>query len=155
MKVKIKKLHPDAVIPKYSKPGDAGMDIVGLSITLSAKHGFAEFKTGLSIEIPEGHVGLIFPRSSISEKSVVLANSIGVIDAGYRGEILIRFKPDVPAVLSALDDDISENYVLSMYDPGDKIAQLVILPFPKIEFEEVEDLSTTERGTGGHGSTGK
>mgnify|MGYP003631480815 CR=1 FL=1 len=155
MKVKIKKLHPDAVIPFYSKPGDAGMDIVGLSYTANLKHGFVEFKTGLSIEIPEGHVGLIFPRSSISETSMTLANSIGVIDSGYRGEVLVRFKPDASSVFASTDEQVAKNYVMKTYNTGNKIAQLVILPFPNIEFEEVVDLSVTERGTGGHGSTGK
>ena len=96
MKVKIKKLHPDAVIPSYAKPGDAGMDLTAISKrveTGSDENGeYIEYGTGLAIEIPEGHVGLVFPRSSVSKKDLFLANAVGVIDSGYRGEVKLRFK---------------------------------------------------------------
>lgn len=142
MKVKIKKLSPEAVIPKYSKPGDAGLDIV--SIGGFFNNGYWEHKTGLAVEIPDGHVGLIFPRSSISNKSQLLSNSVGVIDSQFRGEITFRFK-EIPQVSN----------MCNLYQPGDKIGQLIILPYPQIEFEEVNELSSTERGTGGYGSTGR
>lgn len=141
MKVKIKKLVPEAIIPQYSKPGDAGMDLVATYIKVEDHHnyGYYEYGTGLSVEIPEGYVGLVFPRSSISNTGMLLTNSVGVIDSGYRGEIRARFK-----------------YVsgTKSYEVGDKIAQLIIIPYPSIEFEEVEDLSQTDRGDGGFGSTG-
>ena len=143
MNVKIKKLHPDAVIPKYAKDGDAGMDLV--SISMNDDHtDYIEYGTGLAIEIPEGYVGLIFPRSSISYKSHVLTNSVGVIDGGYRGEIKFRFK----RVLN-LNSGVG-NY----YNVGEKVGQLIIMPYPQIELQEVEELSNTERGTGAFGSSG-
>ena len=138
MKVKIKKLHPDAVIPSYAKPGDAGMDIVSIR-KANDKHGNCVHYTGISLEIPDGYVGLIYPRSSISKTSCALRNSVGVIDSGYRGEIIFKF-----ICYSGLNH----------YNVGDRIGQLIIMPYPQVEFEEVEELSQTERGDGGYGSTG-
>jgi dUTP pyrophosphatase len=142
MKVRIKKLHETAVIPKYSKEGDAGLDLTAIDVkTIDNKdHGYIEYNTGLAIEIPEGHVGLIFPRSSISNTGLILANAVGVVDSNYRGPIKCRFKA-IPGTI--------------IYSVGDRIAQLIILPIPNIEFEEVKDLPETERGEGGFGSTGK
>ena len=100
------------------------------------------YGTGLAIEIPEGHVGLLFPRSSISKTDLTLRNSVGIIDSGYRGEITFKFN----------------NILMSSCEPynvKERIGQLIIMPYPIIEFEEVEELSTTERGEGGYGSTGK
>lgn len=139
MKVKIKKLHPDAVIPSYAKPGDAGMDLVALSEEWRFE--YIEFGTGLSIEIPEGYVGLLFPRSSITVYELMLKNSVGVIDSGYRGEIKLRFQ------------DVGRS--AKFYERGDRIAQLIILPYPRIEWEEAQELQESERGQGGFGSTGK
>lgn len=138
MKVKIKKLHPDAVIPKYAKPGDAGMDLVAISEEWNEDNSMVTYNTGLAIEIPEGYVGLIFPRSSISKTILHLANSVGVIDSGYRGSIMCKFRYPEEGMV---------------YDAGDRVAQLLIMPYPSIEFEEVEELSSTERGEGGFGST--
>lgn len=166
MKIKIKKLHPDAVIPTYAKHGDAGMDLTAIGTTEidleKGYEGFVEFKTGLSVEIPEGYVGLIFPRSSISKTAFLLANSVGVIDSGYRGEITVRFKMDSIAIYADIaessEETVAEKVLYEKYDPkfyfvGDKIAQLMIIPYPHIEFEESTDLSETERGSGGYGST--
>lgn len=166
MKVKIKKLHPNAVIPTYSKKGDAGMDLTITDTTNigEAFTGFFEFRTGIAVEIPEGYVGLVFPRSSISKTPFVLANSVGVIDSGYRGEIMVRLKTDANSILADLSineqSTEEEKKFFGAYDPvfpkvGDKIAQLIILPYPEIEFEEVEELSNSERNDGGFGSTGK
>ena len=91
MKVKIKKTHPHAVIPKYKKPGDAGMDLYCVEGGYADKNGNMVYHTGLAMEIPEGHVGLLFPRSSISSTPHSLRNSVGVIDSGYRGEIILKF----------------------------------------------------------------
>jgi dUTP pyrophosphatase len=154
MKVKIKKLHPDAVIPKYAKEGDAGMDLVAVSnyeiVSVNNEFCYIEYKTGLSFEIPEGHVGFIFPRSSISKKALTLANSVGVIDSGYRGEVSFRFRYDVSTlnVESAFDES------KAFYNKGDRIGQIIIIPYPQIEFEEVDKLNETERGDGGFGSSG-
>ena len=139
MKVKIKKLHPDAVIPKYAKLGDAGMDLVAVSETWNDTNTMVTYDTGLSIEIPEGYVGLLFPRSSIVKTELELANSVGVIDSGYRGPIMFKFRYNTEGMV---------------YDVGDRVGQIIIMPYPQVEFEEVEELSTSERGEGGFGSTG-
>ena len=146
MKVKIKKLNESAVIPKYSKAGDAGMDLVATSKETD-KYGNIVYGTGLAFEIPKGYVGLLFPRSSISKYDMNLTNSTGVLDSGYRGEVFFKFKH--PARFTNFDDSCSS------YNGGDRIGQIIILPYPQIEFEEVEELSKTDRGTGGFGSTGK
>jgi dUTP pyrophosphatase len=146
MKVKIKKLDPEAVLPFYSKPGDAGMDLTATSKEYNSYTHSIKYGTGIAIEIPEGYVGLLFPRSSICRKELILSNSVGVIDSGYRGEISFDFKMIVHP-----DRDLDE---VSDYRIGDRIGQIIILPYPQIEFEEVEELSTTERNTGGFGSTG-
>jgi len=140
-KVKIKRLHKDAVIPSYSRQGDAGMDLVATSKFYDDFDNVC-YGTGLAIEIPEGYVGLLFPRSSISKTDLTLRNSVGIIDSGYRGEITFKFN----------------NILMSSCEPYNvkkRIGQLIIMPYPTIEFEEVEELSTTERGAQGFGSTGK
>lgn len=139
MKVKVKKLVENAVIPTYAKPGDAGLDLTATSIEI--KDDKVTYGCGLAIEIPQGFVGLLFPRSSNSKKDLLLTNSVGVIDSGYRGEITAVFK--------------KIEYVAETYKVGERFAQLVILPYPGIELEEAEELSVTERGSGGYGSTGK
>ena len=140
MKVKIKKLHPDAVIPTYSKVGDAGMDLTAISEKWNEDNSMVTYDTGLAVEIPSGHVGLIFPRSSVSKTTLSLSNCVGVIDSGYRGNIMVKYRY------------LEEGYV---YGAGDRVAQLIILPYPQVEFEEVTELSETDRGEGGFGSTGK
>lgn len=137
MKVKIKKLHPDAVVPKYAKSGDAGLDLTATDIEADSSN--LTYKTGLAVEIPHGHVGLLFPRSSVYKTGQTLTNCVGVIDSGYRGEIMMKFS------LSPYGRE---------YNIGDRIGQLIIMPYPEVQFEEVEDLSSTDRGEGGYGSTG-
>lgn len=139
MIVKVMKLDAGAKIPKYSKRGDAGMDLYAVSQKFD-DHGNYVFGTGLAMEIPEGHVGLIFPRSSISKTAHSLRNAVGVIDSGYRGEIMMKF--DINTINSPV------------YEVGDRIAQIIILPYPQVEFEEVFELADSERGSGGFGSTG-
>lgn len=141
MEVKIKKLIPEAVIPSYAKPGDAGMDLVATSKTVDS-NGNTVYGTGIAIEIPEGHVGLIFPRSSNSKTDLYLTNHVGVIDSGYRGEIMFKFR--------AVKSVFPKEYVV-----GDKVGQIIIMPYPAVQFVEVDELSSTERGEGGFGSTGK
>ena len=138
MKVKVKRLNEKAVIPSYAKDGDAGLDLTAISLKMDPK-GFTEYGTGLSFEIPEGHVGLIFPRSSISKINMNLTNSVGVVDSHYRGEVRFRFKP------SGAGNGI--------YEVGDRVGQMIIMPYPEIEFEEVEELDETDRGEGGFGSS--
>lgn len=153
MKVKIKKLDGRAVIPKYAKDGDAGLDLVAISYKANPEHGYIEYGTGLAIEIPKGYVGYVFPRSSISKIGSTLANSVGVIDSGYRGEIKVRMKPDTSSIFASMHEDVANGYIHNTYEIGDKIAQLVIMPIPTIELEEVDVLSDSERGDGGFGSS--
>ncbi len=158
MIVKVKRLHPDAVIPSYSKLGDAGLDLAAIDngimqiknetekgdasdfgpITRHAE--YREYSCGLAIEIPEGYVGLVFPRSSISNTGLALANAVGVVDSGYRGEIKFRFR-------------VLHDYPIR-YKKGDRIGQIVILPYPQISLVEADQLSDSSRGTGGWGSSG-
>lgn len=154
MKVKFKKEHPNAVIPTYASPGDAGLDMVATSKEWNEKKGFVQFGTGIAMEIPEGHVGLLFPRSSISGTKYTLANSVGVIDSGYRGEVLFRFFLNSAAIHNMDDESRNQFKALKEYNIGDKIGQLIIMPYPHIEPIEVDELSNTERGEGGFGSTG-
>ena len=162
MQLKFKKLHEDAVLPTYAKPGDAGLDITATSNGTMVDSQpnpsvwyYIEYKTGLSVEIPEGYVGLLFPRSSISKSSLILANAVGVVDSSYRGEICFRFKID-SGVINQASNTIyigDEKASAARYKKGDRIGQLVILPYPTIEPEFADELSETERGTGGFGSS--
>lgn len=154
LKVKIKKLHPDAVIPRYAKPGDAGLDLTAVSRTFDAD-GNVVYGTGLAFEIPEGYVGLVFPRSSLSKKDIALSNAVGVVDSGYRGEVTAKFKPtNYFNCYEDCDRIVECPHYGSIYGIGERIAQMIILPYPQIEFEEVDELSQTERADGGYGSTG-
>lgn len=147
MIVKIKKLDEKAIIPGYAKPGDAGMDFVAIS--KKVENTFVEYGTGLAIEIPEGYVCLLFPRGSVSKYNLSLANCVGVLDSGYRGEIIFRFKQILDMSHVEINADFLE------YEIGDKIGQMIILPYPQIELQLVDELSETERGEGGWGSSGK
>jgi dUTP pyrophosphatase len=135
MNVNIKRLNEKAVIPAYAKSGDAGMDLV--AVETEEKGEWITYKTGLAMQIPVGHVGLLFPRSSVYKKNQRLANSVGVIDSGYRGEIMFKYSK-------------SEN----QYSVGERVGQIIIMPYPKVRFEVVEELTQTDRSTGGFGSTG-
>ena len=139
--VKVKKLDPNAVIPSYSKVGDAGMDLTITkeieNTSFSVSYGF-----GIAMEIPKGYVGLVFPRSSVRNQDLILSNCVGVIDSGYRGELQATFKKT-----QGLDS--------IKYKVGERGAQIIILPYPTIYMTEVPELLDTERGSGGFGSTGK
>jgi len=139
--VKVKKLDPNAVIPSYSKIGDAGMDLTITreieNTSFSVSYGF-----GIAMEIPKGFVGLVFPRSSVRNQDLILSNCVGVIDSGYRGELQATFKKT-----NGLDP--------LKYKVGERGAQIIILPYPQVFMTEVPELSDSERGEGGFGSTGK
>jgi dUTP pyrophosphatase len=137
--IKIKKLKENAVIPTYSKNGDAGMDLTATEI-LSEDLDTITYGTGLAFEIPKGYVGLVFPRSSIRKYELQLSNSVGVIDSGYRGEVQATFN--------------KIHNKLENYEVGDRVGQIMIIPYPQIKFIETQELSDTDRGTGGFGSTG-
>tara|TARA_Y100000114_G_scaffold62893_1_gene57609 strand:+ start:15279 stop:15707 length:429 start_codon:yes stop_codon:yes gene_type:complete len=141
MKVKFKKLHPNAKTPHYSLEGDACLDLYAAWLKIDDLGNFV-YGTGIAIEIPAGHVGLVFPRSSVSKTNLSLRNSVGVIDSNYRGEIMLKFL------------ELEEAKSLPSYVSGNKIGQIMIVERPQIELEEVEELSESDRGTGGFGSTG-
>jgi dUTP diphosphatase len=149
MDLKVKKLDPNAVLPKYAHEGDAGLDLIALTTDQHSNGDYIEYGTGLAVEIPEGFVGLIFPRSSISNKDLMLTNCVGVIDSGYRGEIKFRFKPAI-ANNGQNKFGIRSGY---RYNLGEKIGQLLIIPYPKINVVEVSELASSERGEKGFGSS--
>lgn len=140
MQVNIKRLSENAVIPTYGKPGDAGMDLTCISEEWAEDNSMVTYDTGIAMEIPEGYVGLVFPRSSVSKTSLILSNSVGVIDSGYRGSIMFKFRYPEEGMV---------------YEIGERIGQIIIVPYPQITFNEVQELSSTARGEGGYGSTGK
>lgn len=139
--LKIKKLHPKAVIPSYAKPGDAGLDLT--CVESYEENGLWICKTGLAFEIPEGHFGAIYPRSSISKMDLRLCNSVGILDSGYRGELFVLF------------DFKTDPRTARVYRNGDRCCQLIIQKYEKFAPYEVEELSETERGAGGFGSSGR
>lgn len=111
----------------------------------------------MAFEIPEGYVGLVFPRRSNHKKGVILTNCVGVIDSGYRGEVSFKFRPLMDKARDCYDNGAFEyrfGTLKTAYKLGDRIGQIIIMPYPQIEFEEVEELSETERGTQGYGSSG-
>lgn len=146
MIVKIKKLNEKAVIPSYAKDGDAGLDLTAVSKEFD-KDGNVVYDVGLAFEIPYGYVGLLFPRSSNAKKDLTLTNSVGVLDSGYRGSVMFKYKPTI--TYGTRDKEIG----IESYEIGDRVGQIIILPYPQIEFQEVDELSSTERGSGGFGST--
>lgn len=152
MKVNVKKLDSNAVLPTYAKHGDAGMDLTATSKSYD-EHGNVVYGTSLAFEIPTGYVGLLFPRSSNTKKDLILGNSVGVLDSGYRGEVVFKFKKNYRHVYNKHDELIMQD--INEYDIDDRIGQIIILPYPKIEFNLVDELSTTDRGVGGFGSTDK
>ena len=137
MKVRFKRKHQDAKIPTKATPGSAGYDLT--AVELEDTPTCYKYHTGIAVEIPPGYVGYIFPRSSVAKKGAWMANSVGVIDGDFRGEISACFY----------------NFGHAPYAIGDRVAQLIIEPVPEIEFEEADELSETERGEGSYGSTGR
>ena len=141
MQVKIKLLTENSVKPKYAKASDAGLDLVATSI-ISNTTFQVTYGLGIALEIPDGFLGLVFPRSSIRNTELTLSNSVGVIDSGYRGELQATFNK-----LNGLDS--------IAYNVGDRVVQLVIIPHPVVQLKVVDELSNSERGEGGFGSSGK
>lgn len=143
MKVRIKKIDDRAVVPTYGSEYSAGADLYaildeGLEIP---PHATSFVHTGISLEIPEGYCGLIFARSSMGAKrGLAPANKVGVIDADYRGEVMVALHNHSDSIATV--------------EPGERVAQLAIVPFLKAEFEVADELSDTVRGVGGFGSTG-
>ena len=141
MKINIKKLEPEAIIPTKGSDAAAGVDLYAPRALVIHPGSNGIINTGLAIEIPDGYFGAIFARSGMAtRKGLRPANCVGVIDSDYRGEIIVVLHNDTD--------------IIRPVQEGDRIAQLVILPYEKIEFSEVEELTDTHRGDGGFGSTG-
>ncbi len=143
MKVKIKKLDSNAVIPTRGSEESAGMDLYSCASDriIIMPHETVTIHTGIAVEFPKGIFGGIFARSGLScKKGLALANKVGVVDSDYRGEVIVALHND---------SDVPQTI-----EPMERVAQLILLPYIPIELEEVEELSDTERGTGGFGSTG-
>lgn len=155
MQVNVKKLSENAVLPTYAKHGDAGMDLTATSKSYD-DHGNVVYGTGLAFEIPLGYVGYLFPRSSNAKKDLLLSNSVGVIDSGYRGEVMFKFK-NSHQLYKCVDGDarFPQDFKSDTYNVGDRIGQIIIMPIPHIEFNLVDELEDSERGQGSFGSTGK
>lgn len=141
--VKVKKLVPHVEIPSYGKEGDAGIDLVAIDKYHNRDYDFVEYGTGLALEIPAGYVGLLFPRSSVSKTPLYLCNSVGVVDSNYRGEVKLRYR------------NVSENKEHLEYEVGDRVGQLIIIPYPTVILTESSELTETSRGSGGFGSSGR
>ena len=143
MKINLKKLTPEAKLPAYGTEYSAGLDLYNLNAPAEILPGeTVMIHTGIAMEIPEGYCGLIFARSGLATKrGLAPANKVGVIDADYRGEIMIPL--------------LNHSKVTATVDAGERVAQLAIVPFLKVEFEETDELTDTARGTSGFGSTGK
>ena len=140
MELKIKKLSPNAILPNYAHKEDAGMDFFASETTIIKKGERVQVKTGIAMAIPEGFVGLVWDKSGLSHKHG-LKTLGGVIDAGYRGEIMI-------GMINLGDED----YIL---EAGHKVAQMLIQKVESPEIIETEELDNTSRGIGAFGSTGK
>ena len=139
LQIKFKKLNPNAVMPRMGTTGAAGFDLTAVSLKVTETT--IKYETGIAVEIPPGYVGLVFPRSSVCKTGLSLANGVGVIDQDFRGSISLVFYKGAE--------------LIEAYSCGDRIGQLVIVPIPSVEFVEADELSETERGAGGYGSTGK
>lgn len=154
MKVRVKRLTDNAKLPFRKHKTDAGFDLYATSIEID-EHGNVSYGTGIAMEIPEGYTGFIFPRSSISKKTLSLSNSVGVIDSDYRGEISFKFKPTLKCHNGEHTKGVSSLSIYpDIYEIGDRIGQIIIMPIPKIVLKETNCLGETERGSGGFGSTG-
>jgi dUTP pyrophosphatase len=166
-KVKIKLLNENAKLPVKSHFDDACFDLIAISKKETSQ--YVEFGTGMAIEIPYGYVGLLFPRSSVTKHDLMLKNAVGVIDAGYRGELMCRFVHvynDIHSVSfytgsgfgghskTCIDTKLLQR-TPELYNVGDRIAQIMFIKLPEIELELVKELKDSKRGVGGYGHTGK
>ena len=184
IEIKIKKMSENAVIPKYAIDGDVGMDLTAIDVEYDEEKDMYIYHTGISIESPKHYGVLIFPRSSNRDTDAYICNHVPVIDtAVYRGEIMICFKnrdslnqialkEEMDELLTSLQvyrdpsDAVEEAYKAydkakedpmkyAPYKVGDRICQMVVIPYPNVLFKETDELSKTERGEKGFGSTGK
>lgn len=143
MQLKFKRLSEKAVLPSFAHPTDAGMDLTATRISTEINECgqlTLVYHTDLAVQIPEGYVGFLMPRSSVSKKSLILTNCVGVIDSGYRGEIMGKFRS-------------TTDVIPAVYKEGERFVQLVIIKLADIEPVEADELDPSDRGEGGFGST--
>ena len=143
MELKFKKLNEKAVLPTRSHSTDAGLDLTTYGFTQEVDASgklVLVYHTGLAVEIPEGYMGLLFMRSSVANKSLTLSNAVGILDSCYRGEIMGKFK-------------ITTDAIPTVYQEGERVMQLIVMPYPQVEPVFVDELSETDRGEKGYGSS--
>ena len=143
MELKFKKLNEKAVLPTRAHSTDAGLDLTTYGFTQEVDASgklILVYHTGLAVEIPEGHMGLIFMRSSVANKSLVLTNAVGVVDHLFSGEITMKFK-------------VTTDSIPTVYQEGERIGQLIVVPYPQFEPVFVEEIAEGDRGENGYGST--
>jgi dUTP pyrophosphatase len=143
MNLKFKRLHERAKLPTRSHPGDAAVDLYAVDYAWEHNTQTYSYRTGVAVEIPPGYVGLLFMRSSAVCLDAVMKNAVGVIDSGYRGELTVKLMPT------------ATDHASRFPQVGDRIAQLVVVPFLELNTEFVDELSPSSRGTNGYGSTGR
>lgn len=141
MKVRFKKLVPEASIPTKAHPTDAGWDLTAVSVEEDRKRNIVTYHTGIAVSLPEKHFALLCPRFSVYKHQLQLANGLGIIGQNYTGELIFKYRIVQPHI--------------SRYPVGERVGQLVILPLPQIEMEEVDELDETDRGCAGFGSSGR
>lgn len=154
--VKVKKLYEDSKLPTRAHESDGGMDMYAHSIKLLLKKGIISYGLGVALELPAFHSGYLFPRSGIYNTGLDLSNSVGLVDSGYRGEVTVKFRVTFLGFVKFLLSKIfKKSFEDNIYRIGDRCCQLVVLPYPKVILESVTELSTSDRGSNGFGSTGK
>jgi len=143
MELRVARVSEGALLPSRTHPGDAGLDLYAAETVRIEPGDRASVRTGVAIEVPQGHAGLVLPRSGLAARhGIALVNAPGLIDSGYRGEVCVLL----------LNTDGAEAFEV---EPGDRIAQLVISPVADAEPVDVEELSASDRGGGGFGSSGR
>lgn len=145
MEIRFRKLHQDAVEPFHGSKMAAGYDLTAVDEEWDDENKVMVYHTGIAVEIPRGYAGFVFPRSSIYRKTLLQTNSVGVIDADYRGEILVKY--------ALRWCGVGKEFV--PYEVGERIAQLIIMPVERVIWIESDTLSETERGAKGYGSSGR
>lgn len=156
MELKVK-LSDGAPLPAHAKPGDAGLDLTSRETVVLRPGETKMVRTGVTVEIPDGYFGMVVPRSGLGSRGVTLSNCVGVIDSGYRGEIMAPLHNNHPSVVSASNLAANARYNgdgKMTVERGDRVAQLVVVPYRTCECVEVDELGNTERGKDGFGSTG-
>ena len=157
MEIKIKKLDERAIMPSKAFPTDAGFDLKAISMEYD-EYGNIVYGFGWAFDIPEGYVGLLFPRSSCSKFDLSMPNCIGVIDAGFHGEVKAKFRPTSTQPVRGAKTETIEVYHCNsavIFKIGDKVAQMIVVEIPKVEYVVADELPKSLRGEGGWGHTGR